>query len=42
MGVSITFDADAEAGCSGNIKGVEDWIIACDTAFVIPRTIVEL
>ena len=42
MGVSITFDADAKAGCSSNIKDVKDWITACDTAFVIPKTIIEL
>jgi len=33
---------DAEADFSDTIKGVKDWIIACDTALAMPWTMVEL
>ena len=39
---TLWIDADAEADCSGNRKGVKDWITASDTAFAIPWTMVEL
>ena len=35
-GVSIS--ADGEADCSDTIKGVKDWITACDTALAMPST----
>ena len=36
-GVSIS--ADGEADCSDTIKGVKDWITACDTALAMPSTL---
>lgn len=41
-GVSLSVDVDAEEDCSGTIKGVKDWITACDTAVAMPWTKFEL
>ena len=41
-GVSLSMDADAKEDCSGTIKGVKDWITACDTAVAMPWTKFEL
>ena len=35
-------DADAKEDCSGTIKGVKDWITACDTAVAMPWSTFEL
>ena len=33
---------DADVDCSDTINGVKDWITSCDTALVMPWTMVEL